>query len=150
MTVAQAKSSVKALQRDVRRELVWAADRALKGALADAKALSSGPFTLSQLRKMGHPYARRNAGTFSFAPAVINVQSGRFRQDWQADVPRVSDPGDVVRGRISNQNPVADYLQYGTRFMVARPIGPAVAGALHNRAVQEVARAERRLALSHR
>lgn len=148
MTVSQARSVVKALQKDVRRELVWAADRALRGALGDAKALSSGPFTLAQLRKMGHPYARRAPGALD--PAVINVQSGRFRQDWQADVPRMGDPGDVVRGRISNQSPVADYLQYGTRYMVARPVGLAVASALHNRAVQEVERAERRLALWHR
>ena len=144
MTVVRALQTVRSLRREARREVVWAVDRAVKGALEDARAMSSGPFSLAQLRRLGHPYAVRNAGLFSFAPAVVNLQSGEFRRAWQADAPKVSDSGTRVTARLSNQSGVADYLQYGTQFMVPRPIKQAVEAKARERLAKELALAERR------
>lgn len=68
--------------------------------------------------------------------SVINVQSGEFRADWMAGVPSVS--GSTVKARLQNLNPVADFLQYGTEFMVRRPINVYMTDFLHNAALKEL------------
>jgi hypothetical protein len=88
-----------------------------------AKGKSSGPFSLNQLARMDHPYATRHPQA-TLDPSTINVQSGAFLAAWQTGTVRVSKFD--VSGSIVNANPVADYLQFGTRRMVARPIVQAI------------------------
>lgn len=155
MTLAQARRTIEAARRDIRREIVWAAQRALEEARRDALAYSSGPLSLTTLRKRDHPYAKRHGPMGNpnampgGDPAIVNVQSGAFKSAWHVDHPQMSDSGRAIRGRISNQSQVADWLQFGTRFMVPRPIAQAVEASLASHAAEEVSRAERRLALTY-
>ncbi len=87
---------------------------------------SSGPYSMADLRKRDHPYAKRH-GSPKLDPSRINVQSGAFRESWYA----VRTP----KGRaIINENKVADYLVLGTETMFARPIDKAIEGDIVDRA----------------
>lgn len=151
MTIRQAQSKLKQVKRDVRRERVWAVDRALKRGLIEARIASSGPLTGRQRRQADYPYATRHGAQGKTSampggtPAIVNVGRGVFRRGWQIDPPRVSDGGNVVTGRLMNLTDVADYLQYGTKKMVARPIKPLLEMRLRRHLENEMSRAQRRL-----
>lgn len=151
MNIRQAQARLRQVKKDVRRERVWAVDRALRKGLADARFASSGPLTARDRREADYPYARRHgpmgktSAMSGGTPAIVNVGSGAFRKGWQVDPPRVSDGGNVVSGRLMNLTDVADYLQYGTRKMVARPIRPLLEMRLRRHLEDEFARASRRL-----
>lgn len=87
----------------------------------EAKEMSSGPYSLYVLRKMGHPYARRHGK--SLLPAdVINVQSGSFRKSWRI---RTSTSTKESKLELYNDSPHAIYIRFagtGGSKMVARPI----------------------------
>lgn len=85
--------------------------------LKTAQQESFGPFSLAALARADHPYARRNAGknTGLYPPGRINRQTGAFLADWKVEK---TDAGYAV----VNANPVADFLEKGTKYMVARPI----------------------------
>jgi hypothetical protein len=97
-----------------------------------AQRLSSGGFSLAQLRRMGHPYAKRHgrsrrgrfqqhAASLPYGDAaVINEQSGDFKKGWRAA--RVTRDGERLTARVHNVDPKADLLFEGTRFMIRRPI----------------------------
>ena len=84
-----------------------------------AQELSSGRYTLGQLRAMGHPYAKRAPNPPQDA-AIINEQSGRFKSAWVARRP--TRRGDYLETRIVNLAPHARFLHRGTKTMIARPI----------------------------
>ena len=94
---------------------------------------SSGPFSLAQLRGMGHPY--RNPANPGPAPAVlldpsvINKQGGGFAGDWKSRGPDRSSDGRSLKSAIVNNNPVGVFLK-GTKRMVARPVEERVARQL--------------------
>lgn len=106
-------------------------ERAFVRGMADAEqsiywrayGMSSGPYSLGDLARMDHPFATRH-GTALLDPATINVQSGRFREDWEA-LPLIIQRS-AIHMLVVNRNPVADYLKYGTRTMLPRPIEEAV------------------------
>jgi hypothetical protein len=75
-----------AIVAEVRREV----DGIGRDMQAEAVRLSSGPYSLKQLRRMGHPYSRRrpNPGAIGGDFARINVQTGVFRKSWSMRVSR--------------------------------------------------------------
>jgi len=88
-----------------------------------ALLLSSGPHSTAQLRAAGHPYSRR-APDPSYDAAVINVQSGEFKDAWESAGPTVTGAG--VVSKLSNGSKVAGLLDKGTSKMIARPVAEAI------------------------
>lgn len=116
---------------------------------------SSGPFTLKQLRRMGHPYARRHPKPL-LDPGVINVQSGAFRSAWRRDGPNdvaflgseanpfgASDRGLVTA--IYNEDPKAAFLEQPdgapASLMVQRPVDEKIAAAAEPERERRIERA---------
>ena len=89
-------------------------EEALEEALAHARDLSQGHFTLAALRRMRHPY--RHGGSPPQDPAIINRQSGRFAAAWHPVW--VS----ATHAKAANYSPEAEWLEKGTARMIARPI----------------------------
>lgn len=89
-------------------------DAAAKGGVEYARMRSSGTFSLAFLAAMDHPYARRH-GRPRLDPAMINEQSGAFKEHWKTE--RTGEGA-----RIKNEDPKAQWLTDGTRFMFERPI----------------------------
>jgi hypothetical protein len=80
------------------------------------QAFSSGPYSLGYLAKVGHPYAKARPNP-AFNPGVINTQTGKFKRSWRVR------PGSLNNDPvIDNTDPVGKFLEFGTRFMVARPV----------------------------
>ena len=123
MSIAEAVRHFEQAERWFARDLRWDVDRAIDDGLEEARRRSSGRYSLTDLARMDHPYARRH-GSPRLDPSVINSQSGVFRSAWRGDNPMATDG--AVSGRIFNDSAVADYLDKGTRTMFARPIGAAV------------------------
>ncbi len=84
--------------------------------------LSSGPYKTAQLRQMGHPYSRRRPAP-PMHPAIINVQTGRFRNSWRIEA-RLT--GTRLQLSVDNTSPEARFLLHGTRKMIARPYEQAL------------------------
>jgi hypothetical protein len=103
----------------LRTELTAAVRFSLQNGVKLAQLRSSGPYSTAMLRAADHPYATRH-GSPKLDPGTINQQSGVFRSSWQTDGPSRSDT--PILGLIFNDSEVADYLQFGTRTMFARPI----------------------------
>lgn len=148
MTIVQAKSQVRKVQADLKREAQGAVSRSLTKGKNEARRMSSGPLSLAELRRRDHPYARRHGGGLwsvmpKRTPAVINVQTGAFRDAWATDRPRADDR--TVTGRLSNQDRVADWLRLGTRRMVARPVDVWLEQFLYKTLYDEVSEAARRI-----
>ena len=108
----------------------------VKEAMQAATRLSSGGYSLAQLRAAGHPYARR-APDPSFDAAIINMQSGEFLNAWRSAGPyRV---GGVVKSKIVNNSRPAKYMS-GTKTMIARPIDKAILAAVSPDRKKRIAR----------
>lgn len=110
------------LPKCIRQAEIRVNARAKKGVIA----LSSGPYKLITLRKMGHPYsaARPNPPA---DPAIINVQTGNFRRSWS--VKTGSFNGGTMRSFVINDSPEAGFLMAGGSAdsrMMQRPIKNAV------------------------
>lgn len=101
----------------LRQEVRALMDDVAKRGLRDAIRRSSGPFSLSALRQMDHPYATRH-GSPLLDPSRINVQKGVFRSSWEA-----SSGHDWAQ--IRNDDPKTRFF-FGTDKMFTRPIGGAV------------------------
>ena len=119
-----------ALLRALPALLEKAALQEQRDSLADAQRLliqqSSGTVSLAELRRMGHPFARR-APQASPDAAIINDQGGAFRKSWRKVAPVRS--GDFVTSRVVNTDPKARFMN-GTKTMVKRPIIAAVEAKL--------------------
>lgn len=96
-------------------------------AVRRARELSSGPYSLKRLRRMNHPYRRPPHGIGAARPEVINVQSGRFREEWR--MVNWTSPGQKsgygITVKLENRAPHARYMG-GTKRMVHRPIMRAI------------------------
>jgi len=102
-------------------------------AMKTARELSSGPLSLKELRRMGHPYARRRPfGPGITSPWLINAQSGTFRASWRL-VMRTN--AKSVSVSVKNVDPKAKkwLTGAGTRKMVGRPILGEIAKRIHPR-----------------
>jgi hypothetical protein len=135
MNIRQAKAALRGVARDIHREAVRVARTTVAAGENEAKKLSSGPFSMVELAKKDHPYARRH-GSPRLDPSVINVQSGVFRQSWFTSLPTMAQS--KVSARLVNDSEVADFLQYGTRKMFARPIGDRLQRFIQDRALREI------------
>jgi hypothetical protein len=116
MVTNRAAWAIQQRARDLKRIAESEVHRTLYRGVDLARRQSSGPYSLVQLARMGHPYARRH-GTALLPPGKINAQTGKFRASWRAD--RLG----PYKGRIINDNFVADFLQFGTDKMLPRPVG---------------------------
>lgn len=135
VSIDRAAEALRNKAREVARRAREAETENGREALRVARLLSSGPLTGRQLVAMGHPYARRapRAGR----PAVINVQTGRFRAGWQ-----LVRSGD--RMRVVNHSPLSPIFARGTRLMIRRPIVQAVAQTVRRGRERRVALAVQR------
>jgi hypothetical protein len=122
-------------QQRIRLDLRRAAAAAIQSGFEYAKRESSGPFSLSALAAMDHPYAKRH-GSPMLDPGRINIQTGDFYRGWNNSKPMAGDA--IILGRIYNLDRVADFLKYGTRFMFARPIEQRVETFLETAAYANV------------
>ena len=120
------------------KRLVAAEAVTLQEAKARAILLSSGTLSTAELRKRGHPYARRNPTSPN--PQIINAQTGVFRQAYTTPPPVPSASG--VTASVVNVAPFSGYMR-GTRLMVARPLPQAVQLAVRVRRLARTAGAIR-------
>lgn len=105
-------------------------DQELDGAMQDcaqmvlqkAQELSGKRyFSLSELRRMGHPYAvRYGSGAAGIPDFIVNLQSGRFAGQWQVQVGKQPDGQYFII--LTNTSRVATYLFTGTSKMRQRDI----------------------------
>ena len=122
MTPKAAIARLRRIKATLTPALIRAEEENLRDALRAAEQLSSGAFSTTELRRMGHPYARRNPRPPA-DPAIINVQRGDFRAGWHIRAPRKV--GRKIAGRLENIDPKAGFM-HGTRRMIPRPIGKAI------------------------
>mgnify|MGYP001788328927 FL=1 len=120
------------------KRLVAAEAVTLQEAKARAILLSSGTLSTAELRKRGHPYARRNPTSPN--PQIINAQTGVFRQAYTTPPPVPSASG--VTASVVNVARYSGYMR-GTRLMVARPLPQAVQLAVRVRRLARTAGAIR-------
>ena len=120
------------------KRLIAAEAVTLQEAKARAILLSSGTLSTAELRKRGHPYARRNPTSPN--PQIINAQTGVFRQAYTTPPPVATASG--VTASVVNVAPFSGYMR-GTRLMVARPLPQAVQLAVRVRRLARTAGAIR-------
>ena len=139
MTPAQFSAHMTKAAAAVPRRLAAAEAVTLQEAKALAITLSSGTLTTAELRRRGHPYARRNPTSSS--PEIINSQSGVFRASFLTPAPVVGPDG--ITACVVNVALYSGYLAAGTRLMIARPLPQAVQAAVCARRLARTAGAIR-------
>lgn len=101
--------------REAARRLPEAVMDAERTSLAQLEAAairrSQGPLQPQDLKRLGHPYARRRV---RLNPDVINKWSGEFASAWKTDPPKFS--GGVVLSAVYNASPKAAGLEQGLVF----------------------------------
>lgn len=90
----------------------------MRRALAEARRISSGPYSTRTLRRMGHPYSRRRPHP-PLSAYHINVQTGRFRAGWRVVGPIKRSEG--IAAALVNESAHAGFLRLGTTRMIPRP-----------------------------
>ena len=98
----------------------------LEDAKKEALRASSGTLSTKALRRMRHPYARRDPQT-PLDPGLINAQSGRFRRSWRTRRPRRS--GRKITSKLRNSDPKGKWMR-GTSKMIERPVLVRIAKAI--------------------
>lgn len=129
---ASLKNGIRELTRmkdRIGKALTSALDLTVSDGVKLAKVYSSGNRSLAQLRREGHPYAKRHEN-YRGSPGVpalpygdagiINDQGGGFKQDWRGKRARLLFGSAVAE--LRNDSEVADYLDQGTTSMIRRPI----------------------------
>lgn len=138
----EAELYLKRVTNQLKIKLARALAQTLREGREFAVQMSSGDVSEAELRRMGHPYAKRhyrngkwgarrtNAPAVPFGdPAVINAQTADegFREHWKTEGPNYAPGGGGgLMGRIYNDSDHAGFLESGTRFMIRRPIEEAV------------------------
>ena len=138
MTPAQFSAHMTKAAAALPKRLVAAEAVTLQEAKARAILLSSGTLSTAELRRRGHPYARRNPTSPN--PQIINAQTGVFRQAYTTPPPVPSASG--VTASVVNVARYSGYMR-GTRLMVARPLPQAVQLAVRVRRLARTAGAIR-------
>lgn len=137
MTTKQAIARVRSLSGTIDRAIMRGIKEALADGLEDAREMSAGPFSSRELKRMDHPYATRH-GSPMLPPEVVNLQSGEFYHSWWT---RQFADG----GQLRNDSKVADFLQYGTETMFARPIAEKLGEKLADHAERRLNEEGRKL-----
>jgi hypothetical protein len=138
MTLAEAERMFREAARRLPDAIIDAEARSLAQLEAAVARRSQGPLQPADLKRMGHPYARRR---LRLNPDVVNKWSGEFAGAWKTDPPVFS--GGVVMSAVYNASPKASSLEAGLVFgePLMAPRGP------HLAAFEEIeADRERRLA----
>lgn len=92
----------------------------IRQASREATRLNSGTLSYSDLRRLDHPYATRHGGSrVPGDPAIINRHTGNYERAWKLYFGNWIGSGLV--NRLVNDSKVADFLDKGTRLMIARP-----------------------------
>lgn len=138
MTPAQFSAHMTKAAAALPKRLVAAEAVTLQEAKARAILLSSGTLSTAELRKRGHPYARRNPTSPN--PQIINAQTGVFRQAYTTPPPVATASG--VTASVVNVARYSGYMR-GTRLMVVRPLPQAVQLAVRVRRLARTAGAIR-------
>ncbi len=106
--------------------VIQAEQESLKEAVTAFQRRSSGGLTRRDLRRMGHPFARR-APQSPMDASKINIGEGTFSREWQQEGVVFSDSG--TEGSAYNNSESAKWLATGGKGrskMVDRPIVEAV------------------------
>lgn len=140
MTPEEAARRLATFARVLDDELRDAAAALGDEALEWARRYSSGMLSGADLRRMGHPYARRHGQVRGADPATVNFQSGQFLLSWEQEGPRPL-PGGGWEALVWNRDPKAAWLEHGTRTMLPRLLPEAVLARLEPRALAAVERA---------
>lgn len=108
----------------VRRNLIGAVRESAKEAKQEAIRFSSGTASKADLRRAGHPFARRRPQAVAFPPFLINKhRPNGFAMKWRSSLPMVR--GNRITARVFNISEVAKYMD-GTKYMIPRPVADAV------------------------
>lgn len=128
----------------VKREIGRAEQESLKDLDTTAAAQTSGSYSLKQLAKMGHPYAKRHPQP-GLPPEILNIQGGSLVEDWRTEEGtwRTSGKTGVLKSSLSNQNPAWQWLK-GTTVMVRRSVRQAILGQVLPRRRQRLRQAIRK------
>lgn len=106
------------------------------GAMAESakvycdKMISLDDHTLQELAEMGHPYARRDPQPIHDPIEQVHEQTGALRAGLEATRP-IAKWGYIEAWVVNNCQPLDNYIQVGTRFMIARPYMQAVRRLYH-------------------
>lgn len=117
---------VEGLQSKIISAVIQAEQESLKETVATFHRQSSGGLTRRDLRRMGHPFARR-APQSPVDASKINIGEGTFSREWQQEGVVSSDSG--TEGSAYNNSESAKWLATGGKGrskMVERPIVEAV------------------------
>lgn len=128
-----ATTQVRHLRRDMLNARKWALEQTARDGLRFAILRSSGPLTLKQRVAMDYPFAKRHPAPL-VDPSIINQGTGAFRRDWR----NTFDP--FGGASIINENPVADFLKFGTRAMHDRPAEDVILKFCEEQAIKNLAR----------
>jgi hypothetical protein len=125
MSARDAATYFRTLEARLKSAVIKAETESAREAMAVAVEQTSGTISTRQLRRMGHPYARRAPQT-PVDPGQSNDQGGGVPQSWRMEIRFLSDG---VEARIVNSHPDARWLKRagrGNSKSVARPIVAAV------------------------
>lgn len=106
---------IEQLVEDIKSDVRDAQEAAAKDVQGEAERVSMGDYSLAQLAAMDHPYARRH-GRALLPDSFINQQQGTFAASWVIDE---GPQGPVVH---NIDEPIATFLEKGTRNMLPRPL----------------------------
>lgn len=111
-----------ALPKDLKAATLAAEKENLQTAKGELVKATSGTNSKADLRRAGHPYAKR-APNSAFDPAIANTHSGQVPAGWVMTEP--SESGDTLTGKAANNTESALWLAragHGNSTSVARPI----------------------------
>jgi len=117
MTPLEVSKKLNAISNRIKPEVLKAEKSSNTFLLKSRIALSSGPYKLRTLRRMGYPYAVRNPRP-PMDPGIINVQTGVFRRSWRKSIVSV---GGNITMKVYNIDPKSRYMA-GTSVMIERPV----------------------------
>lgn len=133
------KQAFSTLRREVVGECRWALNSGTEKAYQRAREMSSGTKSLAEIAANDHEYATRHPAKAD--DDIINRQSGKFKKDWEAHY----SSGSNLTSAVINNNPVADFLEHGTKFARRRPIVEAVAEYGEKKILEKLEGASKRL-----
>lgn len=106
--------------------VVAAEQETLDDAERELKRRSEGTLTYAEMRRMGHPYARRDPQT-PLDPAMLNTHSGELLRGYEMEEVTASEDGTF--GSVFNNSEHAQWIMsggQGNSLMIERPIVQAV------------------------